>query len=85
MNGVVSCCRQLYHAIHSDLVGELLHPPRGPPTPEQVRRFRRAHYADPGLKTYHWGVANDPNDKPGQVHGTKFGTKSLVRAGMFAE
>ena len=59
-------------------MGELLHPPRGPPTPEPVRKFRRAHYADPGAKTYHWGVADDPNDKPNQVHGTKFGTKSLV-------
>ncbi|XP_043207529.1 EF-hand domain-containing family member B-like isoform X1 [Amphibalanus amphitrite] len=68
----------LYHAIHSDLVGELLHPPRGPPTPDSVRKFRRAHYADPGAKTYHWGVADDPNDKPNQVHGTKFGTKSLA-------
>ncbi|KAF0305349.1 EF-hand domain-containing family member B [Amphibalanus amphitrite] len=43
-----------------------------------VRKFRRAHYADPGAKTYHWGVADDPNDKPNQVHGTKFGTKSLA-------
>ncbi|XP_037076953.1 EF-hand domain-containing family member B-like [Pollicipes pollicipes] len=70
--------KNLYHAIHSDLVGELLHPPRAPATPEPVKRFRRSHYADPGIRTFHWGVANDPNDKPNQIHGTKFGTRSLL-------
>lgn len=68
----------LYHAIHSDVVGDLLHPPRAPPTPEPVRRFRRYHSPDLGVRTFHWGVANDPNDKPNEIHGIKFGTRSLV-------
>mmetsp|Transcript_27861 Transcript_27861/g.63019 ORF Transcript_27861/g.63019 Transcript_27861/m.63019 type:complete len:431 (-) Transcript_27861:504-1796(-) len=47
-----------------------------PPTPEHIRRFRKSYVKQPGKRTQHWGLANDPAPRPSEFTYGALGSKS---------